>query len=81
VEALRCGSLVAPARAITEAFTWSTAAIYAGIASGEVASGWLVDPAGAHSAIALTCVSACLAAVLATSLRDRLKNLAEVCGS
>jgi predicted MFS family arabinose efflux permease len=65
-------AFLAPAYAITEAFTWSTAAIYAGIAGGEVAAGWLVDRAGPHAAVTISCVSACLAALVAVALRERL---------
>jgi MFS family permease len=61
----------APAGAITEAFTWSTAAIAAGIAGGAALAGWLVEAAGVGVPFALGCAAAGAAAALSFARRAR----------
>jgi MFS family permease len=55
----------APTGSMTEAFTWSTAAMFVGIAIGSAAAGSLVGSAGVGAPFAAACAAAALAAALA----------------
>jgi MFS family permease len=63
---------LAPAGAVTEAFTWSTAAIAAGIAAGSAIAGFVVEAGGVGAPFAVGCAGAAAAAVLAVVARRRL---------
>jgi MFS family permease len=63
---------LAPAGAVTEAFTWSTAAIVAGIAGGSALAGFLVESAGVAAPFALGCAGSAAAATFAATGRGRL---------
>jgi MFS family permease len=65
----------APAGAMTEAFTWSTGALMAGVSLGSSAAGWLVDRGGAHTPLAAVCGAGLIAAVLALSVRAQLQQV------
>jgi MFS family permease len=58
--------IAAPAEAMTEAFTWTTAAIFAGVAAGSVAAGALVDVAGVGGPFASASAALAVAAAVAT---------------
>jgi predicted MFS family arabinose efflux permease len=62
---------VAPAGTMTEAFTWTTAAMFGGIATGSAVSGSLVDTAGVGAPFAAACAAAALAAALAALAHRR----------
>ncbi|MGH2881406.1 MAG: hypothetical protein ACRDPA_01655, partial [Solirubrobacteraceae bacterium] len=55
----------APAGTMTEAFTWGTAAMFVGIASGSTAAGSLVGTVGVGAPFAAACAAVALAAALA----------------
>jgi predicted MFS family arabinose efflux permease len=61
----------APAGTMTEAFTWATAAMFAGIAAGSTAAGSLIDTAGVGAPFAAACAAAALAAALAALAQRR----------
>ena len=60
----------APPAYITEAFTWSATAIVTGVGAGMAAGGALVERFGAKSAFVLATVSALVAGLCATALRQ-----------
>ena len=64
---------VAPAGTMTEAFTWTTAATFGGIATGSTAAGSLIGVAGVGAPFAAACAAAALAAVLAALAQRRLQ--------
>jgi MFS family permease len=64
------GELARPGT-VTEAFTWSTAAIGGGIAGGSALAGVLAESAGVVAPFAVGCVAPGLAAALAFSARAR----------
>jgi hypothetical protein len=64
------GELALPGT-VTEAFTWSTAAIGGGIAAGSALAGALADSAGAAAPFVVGCAAPALAAALAFSSRGR----------
>jgi len=57
--------IAAPAGAVTEAFTWTTAAMFAGVAAGSTAAGALVDAAGTGAPFAAASAAVALAAAIA----------------
>ena len=57
--------LAAPAGAVAEAFTWTTAAMFGGVAAGSTVAGALVDRAGVGAPFAAASAAVALAAVLA----------------
>jgi predicted MFS family arabinose efflux permease len=61
----------APAGTITEAFTWTTAAMFAGTATGSTAAGALVGTAGVGAPFVAACAAAALAAALAALAHRR----------
>jgi MFS family permease len=61
----------APADAMTEAFAWTTAATFAGIAAGSVAAGALVDVAGVGGPFASASAALAVAAAVAAASRGR----------
>jgi MFS family permease len=61
--------LAAPAEAMTEAFTWATAATFAGVAAGSVAAGAFVDVAGIGGAFASASAALAIAALVAAPPR------------
>ena len=63
---------LAPAGAVTEAFTWCTAAIAGGIAGGTALAGALVESGGVAAPFALACAGAAAAALLAAAGRQHL---------
>jgi hypothetical protein len=77
--------LAAPAGAMTEAFTWATAAMWAGVAAGSTAAGAFVDAAGVGLSFASASVALVLAAVIARArfapnVRRGLRRTAAVLG-
>ena len=74
---------LAPARATTTAFTWSTSAVVAGIAAGSALAGPLVDATSGRGALALAVAGyACGGAVaLAPLLRRRLRGVSRAAGA
>jgi MFS family permease len=64
------GELARPGT-VTEAFTWSTAAIGGGIAGGSALAGVLTESAGAVAPFVVGCAAPALAAALAFSSRGR----------
>jgi predicted MFS family arabinose efflux permease len=56
----------------TEAFTWVTAALVAGIAAGAAAGGAIIGSEGVGAPFVLSCLATSLAAVLATGLRSQV---------
>ena len=57
----------------TEAFTWSSGALIAGIAAGSAAGGAVIGPGGVSAPFLLACGAAALAATIATGFRTRLE--------
>jgi predicted MFS family arabinose efflux permease len=57
----------------TEAFTWVSAALVAGIAAGSAAGGAVIGPGGVSAPFLLACAAAALAAAIATGFRTRLE--------
>lgn len=57
----------------TEAFTWVSAALVAGIAAGSAAGGAVIGPGGVSAPFLLACGAAALAAAIATGFRTRLE--------
>jgi predicted MFS family arabinose efflux permease len=62
---------VAPAGTMTEAFTWTTAAMFGGIAAGSTAAGSLIGVAGVGAPFAAACAAAALAALAQQRLQPR----------
>jgi len=60
---------VAPVGTTTEAFTWTTAATFGGIAAGSVVAGSLVAPVGVGAPFAAACAATALAATLSAFAR------------
>jgi MFS family permease len=58
----------------TEAFTWVTAALVAGIAAGAAAGGAIIASEGVGAPFVLSCLATSLAAVLATGLRSQVEQ-------
>ncbi len=56
----------------TEAFTWMTAALVAGIAAGAALGGAVIASSGVSAPFVLACAATTLAAILAIGLRGRL---------
>jgi hypothetical protein len=50
---------------MTEAFTWTTAAMFAGVAAGSIASGTLVDTAGVGAPFLAASLAVALAGAIA----------------
>jgi predicted MFS family arabinose efflux permease len=85
--ALLAGSTIAPVfscqyalvgRAVvagseTEAFTWVSAALVAGIAVGSAAGGAVIEAGGVSAPFLLACGAAALAAAIAAGFRARLE--------
>jgi predicted MFS family arabinose efflux permease len=65
--------LAAPRAAMTEAFTWTTAAMFAGVAAGSTSAGALVDAAGVGAPFAAASAAVALAGLLA-ALRGRRRH-------
>lgn len=63
---------LAPVGAVTEAFTWSSAALVGGIAGGSALAGGLVETLGVTAPFALGCAGAAAAALVAARGRRRL---------
>jgi MFS family permease len=57
----------------TEAFTWVSAALVAGIAAGSAAGGAVIEAGGVSAPFLLACGAAALAAAIATGFRARLE--------
>jgi MFS family permease len=69
--------VAAPAGAVTEAFTWTTAAMFAGVAAGSTIAGGLVDAAGVGAPFAAASAALVLAAVIAAARhRPSLRRIA-----
>jgi MFS family permease len=68
--------MLAPEGTVTEAFTWSTAAIGGGIALGAAVSGSLVEAVGVVAPFVLGCAGAATAAAIAFSDRARFARRA-----
>jgi predicted MFS family arabinose efflux permease len=60
---------VAPVGTTTEAFTWTTAATFGGIAAGSAVAGSLVAPAGVGAPFAAACAATALAATISAFAR------------
>ena len=60
----------------TEAFTWVSAALIAGIAVGSAAGGASIGSVGVSAPFVISCLSSALAATLAVTLRDRVPQAA-----
>jgi MFS family permease len=60
----------------TEAFTWVSAALVAGIAAGSAAGGAVIGAGGISAPFVLSCMATALAAALATGLRRRTEEAA-----
>jgi MFS family permease len=58
----------------TEAFTWVTAALVAGVAAGAAAGGAIIGSEGVGAPFVLSCLATSLAAVLATGLRSQAEQ-------
>ena len=58
----------------TEAFTWVSAALVAGIAAGSAVGGAAIGPGGVSAPFVISCVASALAAVIAVGLRDRVQQ-------
>lgn len=58
----------------TEAFTWVTAALVAGIAAGSAAGGVVIGSGGVSAPFVLSCLVTALAALLATGQRRRAEQ-------
>jgi MFS family permease len=75
---------LAPAGAVTEAFTWSNAALGSGIALGVSAGGSLIQLGGAHAAFGLGVAASAVAALVALggrrtlTLRPREEDFADL---
>jgi hypothetical protein len=54
-------SATAPRAAITEAFTWNTAAFVSGISAGSLTAGPLIDHVGPNTSVLLVCAATALA--------------------
>lgn len=67
---------LAPRGAIAEAFNWHVAALVAGIAAGSALSGALVDAVGVRGCIALGCLGALAACLVAVLDRERIEPVA-----
>jgi MFS family permease len=72
---------LAPAGAVTEAFTWSTAAIAAGIACGSAIAGFVAEGVGVQGTFAVGCAGAAAAAALAGLARRQLAPAAATAAS
>jgi MFS family permease len=74
--ALSCQMLLvaglAPAGAVTEAYTWNSAAITGGVAGGSALAGVLVEAAGSSAPFVLGCCGGAAAAAIAARGRMRL---------
>jgi MFS family permease len=57
--------VAAPPGAVTEAFTWTSAAMFGGVAGGSTVAGWLVDTSGVGAPFAAAAGAAVLAAAIA----------------
>lgn len=60
----------------TEAFTWVTSALVAGIAAGSAAGGGVISPGGVGAPFALGCLATLGAALIALAYRRRVMQLA-----
>jgi predicted MFS family arabinose efflux permease len=60
----------------TEAFTWVTSALIAGVAAGSAAGGALISSGGVGAPFLLACLSILLAATAAVASRRRFLELA-----
>jgi MFS family permease len=60
----------------TEAFTWVTSALVGGLAAGSAAGGAAIGAGGVGAPFALSCLATLFAAVLAVSLRARVRAVA-----
>jgi MFS family permease len=69
-----------PRAALTEALTWTTSGLTAGVTAGSALAGTAVDSWGARAAFAVPCAAAALAALLAVAgvpwLRTRFRPVA-----
>lgn len=63
---------LAPSEVATEAFTWTTAGLIAGIAGGNAVAGSLVQAGGIGKAFAVACLATGFAAAVAAGSRRRL---------
>jgi MFS family permease len=71
---------LAPPGAVTEAYTWSNAALGGGIAGGSALAGALAESLGVSATFLLGCACAAVAGAIAAHGRDRLADVAGVAG-
>jgi MFS family permease len=62
----------APPGAVTEAYTWSTAALMGGVSLGSPVAGWLIDHGGARLSFVVVCGAGLFATVIALVVRRQL---------